>query len=162
MFKKTWRIVLLFAAITLLAAVGVFLARRGRAPAIDCGPQEPGRGFEELIKELSLVSDQTRRLRDFRDLHHTQLKDLSAKQTHLQDALIAELRKPQPSREALNEIITAINRLQKEAQEGVVAHLLRVKEILTPSQQDIFFDIIGRRMTAPKTEESPGRFLRRP
>ena len=162
MTKRILIFIFLLVAVADLTAVGVFLHGRWKTPPSACDPETPGKGYLEIKSELALSEGQTERFLAFRKTHHAALQAFSAKQSELQDALIDELRKDEPQAAHLDEIVTQINRLQREAQDNVVEHLQNMKNLLTPSQKDKFFDIIGRRMHAGAGPAGSSRFLKRP
>jgi Spy/CpxP family protein refolding chaperone len=140
-----------------LAALGTFLFHRFRSCARSRVDYRQAEGFEQVKQELSLSAEQIVKFQEFRKAFHAELDSLSAQQNELRRQLIQELASPTPDRKRLSEINERINRLQIEAQERVINHLLDVKAILGPEQQEKFLSIILQRLTSPI---GPGKYLR--
>jgi len=140
-----------------LAALGTFLFHRLRSYARSGEDHRQAEGFEQIKQELSLSAEQIVKFQEFRKAFHAELDFLSAQQNDLRRQLIQELAAPKPDRKRLSEINESINRLQIKAQERVINHLLDVKAILGPEQQEKFLSIILQRLTSPM---GPGKYLR--
>ena len=97
------------------------------------------------------------KFQEYRKAFHAELDALSAQPNDLRRLLIEELAAPTPDRKRLWEINDRINRMQIKAQERVINHLLDVKAILGPEQQEKFLSIILQRLTSPI---GPGKYLR--
>lgn len=151
--------VLTYAALILLiinlTALGVMAYHRWFKPEISC----PGAGFERLKRELSLSAEQEKLLLQSRDDFHNTLDALSHQLQEERRYLVAVLKHEPADLEELKKIVKKINACQLEAQENVVKHLLKVKKILEPAQQDIFFSIVLERFEMDN-EPGEGRYLR--
>jgi len=157
MKKKLFIYALLILTVINLAALGTFLFRRFRSSARSGADLRPAEGFEQVKQELSLSAEQIVKFQEYRKAFHAELDALSAQQNELRRLLIEELAAPVPDRKLLSEINERINRLQFRAQERVIDHLLDVKAILGPEQQEKFLSIILQRLTSPT---GPGKYLR--
>jgi len=138
-----------------LTALGVIVYNRWLSPKPSC----PGAGFERLKQKLSLTPEQEEKLWQERGDFHKRLDALSLQLQKDQRALIAALKRENSDWKELKDIIMTINARQLEAQEQVVEHLLEVKNMLKPEQQDIFFSIVQERF---EMDDKPGegRYLR--
>jgi septal ring factor EnvC (AmiA/AmiB activator) len=157
MKKKVIIYALLILTVVNLAALGTFLFHRFRSCARTRAEHVPAEGFEQIKQELSLSAEQVVKFQGFRKAFHSELDSLTAQQNGLRRQLIQELGSATPSRERLSEINGRINRLQIEAQERVIDHLLDVKAILNPEQQTKFLSIMLQRLTS---STGPGKYLR--
>jgi Spy/CpxP family protein refolding chaperone len=138
-----------------LTALGVMLYNRWLKPEPAC----PGAGFERLKQELTLSREQEEQLLQNRDDFHARIDTIYIQLQEERRNLIAALRRENTDLEELKDIVKKINVSQLEAQEKVVEHLLKVKHILKPEQQDIFFSIVLERF---EIDDEPGerRYLR--
>jgi Spy/CpxP family protein refolding chaperone len=157
MKKKLIIYALLILTIINLAALGTFLFHRFRSCTQSRVDRRQAEGFEQIKQELSLSAEQIVKFQEFRKAFHAELDSLSAQQNDLRRQLIQELAAPTPDRKRLSEINERINRLQIKAQERVINHLLDVKAILGPEQQEKFLSIILQRLTSPI---GPEKYLR--
>ena len=157
MKKKFIIYALLILSVINLAALGTFLVHRFRDSALSRVDHRLGEGFEQVKQELSLSEEQIVKFQEYRKAFHAELDGLSAQQNDLRRLLIEELAAPTPDRKRLSEINERINRLQFKAQERVIDHLLAVKAVLGPEQQEKFLSIILQRLTSPT---GPGKYLR--
>ena len=157
MKKKFIIYALLILTVINLAALGTFLFHRFRGCARSRVDHRQAEGFKQVKQELSLSAEQIVKFQEYRKAFHAELDSLSAQQNDLRRQLIKELAATTPDRKRLSEINERIYRLQIEAQERVINHLLDVKAILGPEQQAKFLSIILQRLTAPT---GPGKYLR--
>jgi Spy/CpxP family protein refolding chaperone len=148
---------LLILTIINLAALGTFFFHRFRGSARSRVDHRQAEGFEQVKQELSLSAEQIVKFQEYRKVFHAEIDSLSAQQNDLRRELIQELAAKTPDRKRLSEINERINRLQLEAQERVINHLLDVKAVLGPEQQEKFLSIILQRLTSPT---GPGKYLR--
>jgi len=157
MKKKFIIYALIILTVINLAALGTFLFHRFKGCSRSQADHRQAEGFEQVKQELSLAAEQITKFREFRKSFHAELDSLSVKQNDLRRQLVQELAATAPDRERLSEINERINRLQIEAQERVIEHLLEVKAILDPGQQEKFLSIILQRLTS---STGPGKYLR--
>jgi Spy/CpxP family protein refolding chaperone len=148
---------LLILTVINLTALGTFLFHRfrGCTRAQEALPQSEG--FERVKSELVLSGEQTEKFQEYRKAFHAELDSLSARQNDLRRLLVKELAAATPDRKQMSGLNERINRLQLEAQERVLTHLLDVRAILNPEQQKKFLSIILQRITSPS---GPGKYLR--
>jgi len=157
MKKKFIIYALLILTVINLAALGTFLFHRFIGCARSRVDHRQGEGFEQVKRELSLSAEQIVKFQEYIKAFRAELDSLSARQNDLRRQLVQELAATTPDRKLLSEINERINRLQIEAQERVIKHLLDVKAILSPEQQEKFLAIILQRLTSPT---GPGKYLR--
>ena len=157
MKKKFIIYALLILTVINLAALGTFLFHRFRGCAGSRVDHRQAEGFEQVKQELSLSAEQIVKFQEYRKAFHAELDSLSVRQNDLRRQLVQELAAATPDRKRLSEINERINRLQIEAQERVINHLLDVKAILSPEQQEKFLSIILQRLTS---STGPGKYLR--
>jgi Spy/CpxP family protein refolding chaperone len=71
--------------------------------------------------------------------------------------LITLLRQPDPDRKAVTAKLREISRLEEAIQGEFVQHLLRMKKVLTPAQQERLFGSMDERLslTSPSGENRP-------
>ena len=149
--------VLLILTVINLAALGTFLFHRFKGCSRSQADHRQAEGFEQVKQELSLSAEQIVKFQEYRKAFHAELDSLSVEQNDLRRQLIQELAATAPDRMRLSDINERVNRLQIKAQERVIDHLLDVKAILGPEQQEKFLSIILQRLTSPT---GPGRYLR--
>ncbi len=138
-----------------LTALGVMVYNRWLNPELTC----PGAGFERLKRELSLSREQEEQLLENRSDFHSRIDALYVQLQEERINLVEALRNEESDYGELMDIIKRINAYQVQAQEQVVEHLLEVKNILKPEQQDIFFSIVRGRFEMD-FEPGEGRYLR--
>lgn len=95
-----------------------------------------------LHKHLSLSESQKARMEALDKPFRSKVNQLKAELRQKRDELSALLLEPNPTAESINAKLDEIATLQVELQKVVVAHLLEIKEILTPEQQKRFFAMI--------------------
>jgi hypothetical protein len=142
-----------------LTALGVMVYHRWYEPETPCPSDKPGKGFERLKRELSLSTEQEKILLEYRNVFHSIIGSISARMQEERKLLVAELKKEDPDLDRLKEIVERINLLQLEAQKKVIEHLLEVKKMLEPEQQEKFFKIVLERFEMQSGQEE-GRYLR--
>lgn len=138
-----------------LTALGVMAYHRWFKPDFSC----PGEGMERLKRELSLSPEQEKQILQARGDFHSRLEALSRQLQEERRSLVAALKSETMDPDELKRIVKKINACQLEAQEKVVEHLIAVKNILQPAQQDMFFSIIRERFESD-SEPGEGRYLR--
>jgi len=142
-----------------LTALGVMVYHRWFEPETSCPSDKPGKGFERLKRELSLSTEQEKILLEYRNVFHSIIDSISAKMQEERRLLVAELKKEDPDLDRLKEIVERINLFQLEAQRKVVEHLIDVKKMLEPEQQEKFLKIVLERFEMQSGQEE-GRYLR--
>lgn len=95
-----------------------------------------------LHKHLSLSTSQKSHMETLDKPFRSKVNQLKAELSQKRDELSALLLEPNPAAEIINAKLEEIATLQVELQKVVVAHLLSIKEILTPEQQKRFFAMI--------------------
>ncbi len=95
-----------------------------------------------LHKHLSLAESQKSRIEVLHKPFRSKVDQLKTEFRQQKDELSDLLLEPNPTAESINAKLDEIAALQVELQKVVVAHLLEIKEILTPEQQKRFFAMI--------------------
>jgi len=95
-----------------------------------------------LHKHLSLSESQENNMEVLDKPFRSKVNQCKSTLRQKRDELSALLLKPNPTAESINAKLDEIATLQVELQKMVVAHLLEIKEILTPEQQKRFFAMI--------------------
>lgn len=151
----------MFAALILtvvnVAVLGTILYNRWSEPSAPCPAETPGEGFEQMKSELSLSPEQIALLQEYRKLFHAELDSLSARLAAVRAELAKELWQDEPDTVRINRIVDEISGLQSSAQRKVINHLLSVKSILAPEQQQKFYAIVLQRFASVSNQQMPGR-----
>jgi Spy/CpxP family protein refolding chaperone len=71
--------------------------------------------------------------------------------------LMTLLRQPDPDKGAVEAKLREISRLEDAIQREFVQHLLRMKKVLTPAQQERLFRTMGERLSLPSPGGPPQR-----
>lgn len=142
-----------------LTALGVMVYHRWFEPETSCPSDKPGKSFERLKRELSLSTEQEKNFLAYRKIFHSIIDSISSKMQEERRLLVAELKKEDPDLDRLKEIVERINLFQLEAQKKVAEHLLEVKKMLEPEQQEKFFKIVLERFEMQDRREE-GRYLK--
>ena len=155
------RKVIVYAAVMLtvinLAALGTMLYERWSGPSVPCLPETPGQGFEQMKGELSLSPEQIASLQEYRTVFHAELDSLSVQLAAVRTQLVKELWQDEPDRARISQIVDQISVLQSSAQKKVINHLLSVKGMLAPEQQQKFYAIVLQRFASASDQQMPGR-----
>lgn len=100
-----------------------------------------------LHNYLSLSESQKIRMEALDKPFRSKVNQLKVEIRQKRDELSALLLEPNPTAEIINTKLDEIAMLQVELQKVVVAHLLSIKEILTPEQQKRFFAMIIKELS---------------
>jgi len=143
--KKNVLLVVLIFSLSLNLAV-VFTAGyrwwRGRSRRF------PERPF--LLEHLSdrLSPGQLDKIRDLREQSLTKAESLKKGLWEKRESLIEELRKAEPNRERVNEILRDISGMQFELEKEVVEDLLRMRELLPAEERERILNAMRERLKA--------------
>lgn len=99
-----------------------------------------------FYEELGLSTTQVKIMRPLAKLFHNRLKSLQSEMSGKKDLmvnLLEDVDEPPARIETLRLEMAAV---QDAIQETVIAHVLEVKKILDPDQQERFFDLLRRSM----------------
>lgn len=140
-----------------LAALGTMLYDRWTGPSDPSLPVTPGQGFEQMKGELSLSPEQIASLQEYRTMFLAELDSLSAQLAAVRTQLVKELWQDEPDRARISQIVDQISVLQSSVQRKVIDHLLSVKGILTPEQQEKFYAIVLQRFASASDQTMRGR-----
>jgi uncharacterized membrane protein len=155
--KIRWLWVLLGLSVALnVAFVGGFVYARFLAPqsvaisgseagAPAVGPPVP---VAQLVRELALDDEQRRRLRTSLQEMRRAAAPRVREQLALRDAVVAELRKPQPDTASIDRALERAGALRSAVQKDVLRISLQFAATLRPDQQERFREIIVARTLA--------------
>ena len=102
---------------------------------------QPGSRFEQVKKEVGLTPSQIEQFQYNRETFHKQLDSLEQLLYNQRGKLAIEIRQEQPDSVHIREIVKRIGVLQQESQHSVINHFFQIKKILTPEQQETFFNL---------------------
>jgi Spy/CpxP family protein refolding chaperone len=143
MFDMRKKLLILLAILLLGFAVSLFAAKyqfwRAGKPCYHGSGQS---SYCFLHKRLSLSESQQGRMDALDKPFRSKVNQLKAELSQRRDELSALLLEPSPTAESINAKLDEIAASQVELQKVVVAHLLKIKETLTPEQQKRFFAMI--------------------
>ena len=122
-------------------------------PALDQRNQR----FDQMKRELALSAEQAAQLDVYRTMFHAEIDSLSAQLVVARTELAHALSKDKLDTARVNSASQDIGRLQASAQRKVISHLLSVKSILNPAQQEKFFAIVLERFSSASDQSLPGR-----
>ncbi len=101
---------------------------------------------QDVLAQLDLTAEQQQAMTAARDRMLQEVDGLRQRLTAEREKLVDLLTAVEPDRAAISTQLDKIAAIQREIQEGVVAHLLEEKSLLTPDQQAKFNEIIRRRV----------------
>ena len=159
MKMKIFTYAVFFLLVVNLTTLGVMVYHRWFETEEACPSGKPGKGFEQLKRELSLSTEQEENILKYRKVLHSIIDSLSSQLQEERRLLVRELKQDSPDPVLLGRMVERINLLQLEAQNKVVGHLLEVKKILKPDQQEKFFHIVLERFEMENGQQE-GRYLR--
>jgi len=147
--RNRWIVMLLVLSLSIngsvLAAVGYNFYRNRHQPSTTASrSHDRERHFYEV---LGLTPGQLEKMAPMAASFHKRLESLHSNMEKKKDIMLSLLggEAVAPTRiEAVRKEMAAI---QDDIQKAVIEHVLDVKEILDPSQQERFFDLIDRSMT---------------
>jgi uncharacterized membrane protein len=155
--RNRWLWILLGLSVALnVAFVGGFVYARFLAPqsvavsgpeaaAPVVGPPVP---VAQLVRELALDDEQRRRLRTSLQEMRRAAAPRVREQLALRDAVVAELRKPQPDTASIDRSLERAGALRSAVQKDVLRISLQFAATLRPDQQERFREIIVARTLA--------------
>lgn len=150
-----------FAAIVLtvinLAALATLLYSRWSNTQSPSTLNQRDQRFEQLKRELALSAEQAARLDIYRTEFHAEIDSLSSQLIAARTVLAQALLKDRVDTASVSSALQNISRLQSSAQRKVISHLLSVKSILNPVQQDKFSAIVLDRFSSATDQPLPGR-----
>jgi len=137
MKKRTlaW-IIILFTLVNISSLATMFFLRR--QTNVTC---QPGSRFEQVKKEVGLTPSQIEQFQLNRETFHRQLDSLEQLLYNQRRELAIEIRQEQCDSVHIGEIVNRIGVLQQESQHRVINHFFQIKKILTPEQQETFFNL---------------------
>lgn len=149
MWKQTKPLLVILSVALNVAFAGVWLAHvtASHAPSCEncCVPDDNGSVWCPLHRELNVSAEQWKqiepRLRAFRASADKICRRIGGQRAHILDLLAAQ----EPDLTAVEAKLEAVLAGQRQMQELVIEQLTAEKEILTPQQQQRFFDMLRSR-----------------
>jgi Spy/CpxP family protein refolding chaperone len=139
-----------------LTAFGTLLYNRWNAARPPSLPEGRDQRFEQMKRELALSADQTAHIDEYRTMFHAELDSLATPLVAARAQLAQALLEGKLDTARVDSILDNIGRLQSAAQRRVISHLLSVKSILNPEQQNKFFTIVLERFSSASDPCMPG------
>jgi Spy/CpxP family protein refolding chaperone len=139
-----------------LAAFGTLLYHRWNDTSASDMTDRRDHRFEQMKRELALSSEQSAQLAAYRTRFLTEIDSLSQQLVVARTQLAHGLLEHTVDTSQVNTSLDNISRLQLSAQRKVISHLISVKSILNPDQQNKFFAIILERFSSPSDQPMPG------
>jgi Spy/CpxP family protein refolding chaperone len=143
-----------------LAAFGTLLYNRWSNRHPLSLPDRRDQRFEQMKKELAVSTEQAAQLDVYRTTFHAEIDSLSTLLVTARTQLAHALLKDKLDTARVNSILGDISRQQSSAQRKVISHLLSVKSILNPEQQEKFFSIVLERFSSASDQPVPGHRFR--
>ncbi len=98
---------------------------------------------------LNLDERQIVEMESIQELFYTEISPLREKLREKRRELIVVLRGAQPDMEKVDAVLSEIAGLQTEIERSFFKKILRMKEILTPEQEETFFRLFEERIKRP-------------
>jgi Spy/CpxP family protein refolding chaperone len=133
---------------SLLGAAGFTYYQQTRYRAVPYGHPVQGRApvcssiHPYLFEALALKPAQREQFEQKAPSFHEALDKKGAEINRLRGSLFELMRADQPDTQAIDATIAEINRIQRDMQKLIVAHMLEFKSMLDKGQQKRFFDLI--------------------
>ncbi len=159
MGKKTIYSAAVILTIINLAALGTWVYNRFKAEGRESLTQLRNEQFEQLKDELSLTPPQVRQIQIYRTNFLGQMDSLSTQLAGERAEMANELWQTSLDTARIDSLVNRIGRVQSAAQRKVIAHLLDVKSILNPQQQQKFYRIVLRRFASGSEQPMPNLHL---
>lgn len=102
---------------------------------------------EFLFKELSLSSEQKKMIEQKSIPFRAEIEGMKGEIVKKRKSLIDLIRQENPDREAIDNVIAEINKIQEEIQRMIVIHILEEKSLFDRGQQKKFLDFIENAMS---------------
>lgn len=112
--------------------------------------------FEEVKRKLVLTPAQISKFQASRFVFYARIDSLSRILTNERTDLANELWVTPIDRARINSLIDSVGMVQSAAQRAIIAHLLDVRKVLTPEQQEKLHAIVLRRFAS--RQPIPGRY----
>ncbi|MFZ5517455.1 MAG: Spy/CpxP family protein refolding chaperone [Candidatus Zhuqueibacterota bacterium] len=146
--------ILLYLAILItlvnLSALGAILYQRYKIAQ----PCESGNGFDRVKKQVKLTAVQIEQFQVYRQVFHAELDSLDRLLATERRLLAEEIRAVKPDSARIAAVVEGIGQLQQQSQYRVIEHFFQIKQILTPEQQEQFFNIVLERFVG--RQQFPG------
>jgi len=143
-----------------LAAFGTLLYNRWSSTEPIHTPDQRDQRFEQMKRELALSGEQVAQLDVYRTTFHAEIDSLSTQLVTARTQLAHALLENKFDTARVNSNLDTISRLQSSAQRKVISHLVSVKSILNPEQQEKFFSIVLERFSSASDQPVPGHRFR--
>jgi len=110
---------------------------------------------------LGLSSTQKERMKDLETTYRRKVKPLHQQIRLKREELVDLLKESEPKTEKIKQKITEISSLECELEKSTMEHLLGMRALLTPEQQEKMFSLLSHRFCGRRYEGLPFRRGRR-
>jgi len=141
MKRRILPFVLAFLFIINLSALAALAYNRWFSSPASSSPQETPVTLEALQEPIGLDQRQLQQMKGLRGALEDEIASILVQIQQNRQALILEMKKPEPDLTAVDETIDEIALLQSQIQKTTVRSLMRDKELMTPSQQTRYFSM---------------------
>lgn len=138
-----------------LAALGTWTYYRFRSGNPESISNLRDQQFEQLKRDLSLSPEQIGQIQSYRANFLARMDSLSGLIVNKRMELAKELWQAQPDTVRINSLVNSIGQVQSAAQRQVIVHLLDVKSVLNPVQQQKFYAIVVQRFGRASDQPMP-------
>lgn len=104
---------------------------------------------------LSLSSAQKEKMKDLEITHRQKVEPLHQQIRSKREELVDLLRESKPATEKIEQKIAEISSLECELEKSMTEHLLEMRALLTPEQQQKLFSILSNRFCGRRGEGLP-------
>ena len=102
--------------------------------------------LDGLADRFALTAKQRKQCAESDEEFRQKRMELVAELADAQARLMDVLRQPKPKQQDIDAALRAVSETQAKLQRAVVDHLLRLKSVLTPKQQEELFESLGQHM----------------
>jgi Spy/CpxP family protein refolding chaperone len=110
-------------------------------------PGKPVKQREALKTLLKLTDEQQQKLKDIHQQCSNQLEDIQIGNMRRKLELAEEMRKDEPDRKKIDEILMGISQLELKKQKTIMDEFFAIRNILSPDQRTFFTRRFIRQMT---------------
>jgi Spy/CpxP family protein refolding chaperone len=100
-----------------------------------------------LYQALGLSDSQRSKMEPLARKFHARLEELADAVGGKRDSLVDLLAQKEVNRDRIERLQKEIAAVQGEIQKEVIVHIIELKDVLTPKQQQRFFDLLGEAMS---------------
>ena len=166
--KSKWIIILLIFSLAVniaaVVTIGIQWSRHfTRHHPLLSEPPFSERHRETFRRRLELTEDQFRKVREVQDRLAEEMETQHSLLREKRQALVDQLRAPDPDREMIDSLLVEISVLQADIERKVVDNLLEMKGVLTPAQREKLLSLIDHKFRDFRKHFGPAkREKRRP